>query len=175
MNKNLIGELIQIENRYLPIIQILENKSEYKELYRGFMTFQSEINSNPDILFLGINPGDGAFNENTPYLPSPILTHDIYSIQAQGLGGTFRPFRNDVGYVYDEQIDNKIKLSLDCKINYKIKISNYSKDNDKEFNRIMYSNNEGTIDLDLYDEPDSEGITFRYVNTLLNHPSRELL
>lgn len=64
MNKNLIGELIQIENRYLPIIQILENKSEYKELYRGFMTFQSEINSNPDILFLGINPGDGAFNEN---------------------------------------------------------------------------------------------------------------
>lgn len=64
MDKNLIEGLTQIENRYLPIIEILENKSEYKELYKGFMTFQSEINSNPDMLFLGINPGDGAFNEN---------------------------------------------------------------------------------------------------------------
>lgn len=63
MDKNLIEGLTQIENRYLPIIKILENKSEYKGLYKGFMTFQSEINSNPEILFLGINPGDGAFNE----------------------------------------------------------------------------------------------------------------
>lgn len=66
------------------------------------------------------------------------------------------------------EIENKIKFSLDCKINYNIKISNYSSDTDKEFNRIMYSNNEGTIDLELFDEPDSEGITFRYTNTLLN-------
>ena len=63
MDKNLIKELTRIENRYLPIIQILENNSEYKDLYKGFITFQSELNYNPDILFLGINPGDGAFNE----------------------------------------------------------------------------------------------------------------
>lgn len=86
MNKNLIEELTQIENRFLPIIQILENKSEYKELYKGFMTFQSEINSNPDILFLGINPGDGAFNEKNKknnslkeiVFPKRIISEAVY-------------------------------------------------------------------------------------------------
>lgn len=63
MKENLIKELTRIENRYLPIIQILENNSEYNDLYKGFITFQSELNYNPDILFLGINPGDGAFSE----------------------------------------------------------------------------------------------------------------
>jgi hypothetical protein len=58
----------------LPIIQILENKSEYKAIYKGFITFQSKIHYNPDILFLGINPGEGAFNElnNKKELPVEI-------------------------------------------------------------------------------------------------------
>lgn len=66
MDNYLIEELIRIEDRYLPIIQILENDSKYKDLYRGFITFQSKISSKPEILFLGINPGEGAFRELNP-------------------------------------------------------------------------------------------------------------
>lgn len=66
MDNYLIEELIKIENKYLPIIQILENNSKYKDLYRGFITFQSKISPSPDILFLGINPGEGAFRELNP-------------------------------------------------------------------------------------------------------------
>lgn len=59
----MIDKLIQIEKLYLPIIEILEKKDEYKELYKGFISFQSKLNYNPDILFLGINAGEGAYNE----------------------------------------------------------------------------------------------------------------
>lgn len=44
---------------------------------------------------------DGTFTKNTPFLPSAFQTYDIFSIQAQGVGGSFRPYRNDVSYVYD--------------------------------------------------------------------------
>lgn len=66
MNNHLIEELVKIENKYLPIIHILESNSPYKKLYKGAITIQSKININPDILFLGINPGEGPFRELYP-------------------------------------------------------------------------------------------------------------
>ncbi|MEN9978365.1 MAG: hypothetical protein RLZZ569_990, partial [Bacteroidota bacterium] len=46
---------------------------------------------------------DGSFTKYTPYLPSTQMTYDIFSVQAQGLGGSFRAMRNDITYVYDPQ------------------------------------------------------------------------
>lgn len=50
-----------IEEDYSIIIDYLEEK-RYEE-YKGFQTFNSAIMHNPEILFIGINPGPGAFNE----------------------------------------------------------------------------------------------------------------
>lgn len=47
---------------------------------------------------------DGTFNVNTTNLPLTNYTYDIYSVQGQGVGGTYRPFRNQVGYVYDSYV-----------------------------------------------------------------------
>jgi len=44
---------------------------------------------------------DGAFSKNTTNLPVTNYTYDIYSVQGQGVSGTYRPYRNQVGYVYD--------------------------------------------------------------------------
>lgn len=44
---------------------------------------------------------DGAFTKYTPFLPSAHLTPDIFSVQAHGIDGSFRGFRNEVGYVFD--------------------------------------------------------------------------
>lgn len=44
---------------------------------------------------------DGPFTLNTPSLPLTNLTFDIYSVAGQGIGGSYRMFRNDLGYVYD--------------------------------------------------------------------------
>lgn len=49
---------------------------------------------------------DGAFNENTPDLPVTNFTYDVYSVSGQGIGGMYRPFRSDLGYVYDSHNSN---------------------------------------------------------------------
>ncbi|MBS1636574.1 MAG: hypothetical protein JST26_11715 [Bacteroidetes bacterium] len=46
---------------------------------------------------------DGAISQGMNTLPLPNLTYDVYSVTGQGMGGTFRPFRSDVGYVYDNE------------------------------------------------------------------------
>jgi len=44
---------------------------------------------------------DGSFNKSMSNLPPGNMTYDIYSVNGQGTGGMFRPFRNDFGWVFD--------------------------------------------------------------------------
>lgn len=56
----------EIEEKYLPIIELLEDTSFLKTIekeFKGFMTASNPLILNPKILFIGINPGDGAYNE----------------------------------------------------------------------------------------------------------------
>jgi len=50
---------------------------------------------------------DGNVNKRTRYLPPSSMTYDIYSVNGQGTGGTFRPFRNDISTVYDPQTSSE--------------------------------------------------------------------
>ncbi len=49
---------------------------------------------------------DNSFSRYTKNLPLSNLTYDVYSITGQGIGGSFRSFRGDVGYVYDNEARN---------------------------------------------------------------------
>jgi len=49
---------------------------------------------------------DGGFSLNTPSLPLTNLTYDIYSVMGQGIGGSYRMFRSDMGSVYDSYAGN---------------------------------------------------------------------
>lgn len=56
---------------------------------------------------------DGAVNVNSTNLPLTNYTYDIYSVQGQGVSGTYRPFRNQVGYIYDSYVtDGSTSTSL---------------------------------------------------------------
>lgn len=44
---------------------------------------------------------DGPFTPSTPALPVTNFTYDIYSVSGQGVGGSYRPFRSDLGHVFD--------------------------------------------------------------------------
>lgn len=44
---------------------------------------------------------DGNVNKKTKFLPMTNMAYDIYAVNGQGTGGSFRPFRSDVGTVYD--------------------------------------------------------------------------
>lgn len=49
---------------------------------------------------------DGSYTKNTPFLPIPNYTYDMLSVNGQGISGTFRPFRSEVGHVFDRQCRN---------------------------------------------------------------------
>lgn len=44
---------------------------------------------------------DGKFNKKSLHIPMANMTYDIYSASGQGTGGSFRPFRSDIGTVSD--------------------------------------------------------------------------
>ena len=48
---------------------------------------------------------DQPFSKYSVNLPSAFQTYDIFSVQAQGTGGSFRQVRNDVSYVFDKQVN----------------------------------------------------------------------
>jgi len=50
---------------------------------------------------------DGTFNKSLKYLPAGNMTYDVYSVTGQGTGGSFRPYRNDFGSVYDPVVSSE--------------------------------------------------------------------
>ena len=48
-----------------------------------------------------------AFRGTTPHIAIPAYTYDIYSISGEGTGGMFRPYRGDVGIIYDHAMATK--------------------------------------------------------------------
>jgi len=53
---------------------------------------------------------EGTFTKEMPFLPSTSLTSDIFSIQAQGIDGSFKGYRNDIGYVFDPAYETKSEM-----------------------------------------------------------------
>lgn len=49
---------------------------------------------------------DGVYNSSLPNLPMSSMTYDVYNVSGQGTGGMFRPFRSDVGSVYDPLVSS---------------------------------------------------------------------
>lgn len=49
---------------------------------------------------------DGNFSVNSTNLAVTNYTYDVYSVQGQGVSGMYRPYRNQVGYVYDAEVND---------------------------------------------------------------------
>jgi hypothetical protein len=77
-------------------------KNELKNLAFGYM-YSEKGNGNLDALHDFNREKDGTFTKEKKNLPLTNYTYDLYSISAQGVGGTFRAYRNDAGYVYDKR------------------------------------------------------------------------
>jgi hypothetical protein len=79
--------------------QKLETKSV---TYPAYGYLHLDKGQDDDQVMLDFNrEKDGNFTEATTNLPIPNLTYDNYSVMGQGVGGAYRPFRSDVGYVFD--------------------------------------------------------------------------
>ena len=49
---------------------------------------------------------DVDISKNTLVLPTVNYTYDLYSIQGQGTGGQFRPYKSQVGYLFDKYVED---------------------------------------------------------------------
>ncbi len=79
--------------------QKLISKTQVNPAY-GYMNLENGQNN--DFAILDFNrENDGEFTTNTPNLPVTSLTYDMYSVSGQGVGGSYRPFRSEIGHVFD--------------------------------------------------------------------------
>lgn len=79
--------------------QTVANGSKSNPAYGYFFLEQGQGNDNAIMDFN--REKDGSFSATTPGLPLANLTNDIFSVNGQGVGGSYRAFRNDVGHVFD--------------------------------------------------------------------------
>jgi hypothetical protein len=71
----------------------------------GYMFSQAGQNS--DNVLMDFNrEKDQSFSRYTKNLPVTNQTYDVFSVSGQGIGGAFRPFRSEVGYVFDNKSTN---------------------------------------------------------------------
>lgn len=99
---------------------------------------------------------DGSFNVNTSNLPLTNYTYDILSINGHGIGGSFRPFRSEVGAVADPMHRNTstggslggeaaggnlFKIGLDVHVNYTNTQSNVWNDQNLTRSNLKFRGN----------------------------------
>lgn len=77
--KSLLKKYSEIESRIIPIVNYLEsnkNTKGIKGVYKGIITLQSPIIYQPEVLFIGVNPGEGAYkvlnNEKSKEIKTPL-------------------------------------------------------------------------------------------------------
>ena len=59
------------------------------------------------------------FNKHTAALPTTNYTYDIYNIDGQGIGGTFRPHHSQVGVVYNDVVyDGSLSSSFGAEVGF---------------------------------------------------------
>ncbi len=80
--------------------------SEINKVVRAFGYNNTDLAGEYDVLDFN-REKDGVFSSSSTNLAVTNYTYDIYAVQGQGVSGTFRPFRNKVGYVFDTRVTDE--------------------------------------------------------------------
>lgn len=95
--------------------QWLKEKTKTERSF-GYMNLQNGQN-NPYAMLDFNRENDGTYTKNTPALPVPSLTYDIYSVSGHGVSGSYRISRLDIGHVFDPQMaNNSVSTSVGAEI-----------------------------------------------------------
>lgn len=82
-------------------VQKLADKVQFQKSYGYENTGWA---SESDMLDFNREKEQAIISKNTLVLPVTNYTYDLYTIQGQGIGGMFRPFRGQVGQVFDAKV-----------------------------------------------------------------------
>jgi len=84
--------------------QRVRDKTLKNPAYGYYYSEEGQFNS--DAIMDFNREKDAGFTINTPALPVTNFTYDVYSVTGQGISGTFRPHRGDIGFVKDEAVQS---------------------------------------------------------------------
>lgn len=82
--------------------QTLSKKTETVSSF-GYLYTRNGIDNDNALLDFN-REKEGAFSKNTPALPLTSYTYDIYNVTGQGVGGMYRPYKNNFEYVFDKHV-----------------------------------------------------------------------
>ncbi len=72
----------------------------------GMLHYQ-KANNEPGALLDFNRMNEGVYTPNSPAIALPVYTYDVFSINGEGVGGSFRATRSDVGYMRDAFVSSK--------------------------------------------------------------------
>jgi hypothetical protein len=81
----------------------------------GMLNYQ-KANNDPNAMLDFNRANDGVYTPNSPAIAMPVYTYDVFSINGEGTGGSFRATRNDLGFMRDAYVktrDDAGSLGLD--------------------------------------------------------------
>lgn len=90
------------------------NMTQQKPLV-GYMYYQNAMD-NPNAVMDFTRFNDKEVTGKTPVISAPQYTYDVFSIHGEGTGGSIRAYRNDLGYVRDNNTrsqDKSLSLGVD--------------------------------------------------------------
>jgi hypothetical protein len=91
---------------YVTKARIRESDKEQKKPAVGYLYFD-KANSNRAALLDFNRINDNVYTKNTPVISIPYYSYDVFSINGEGTGGSFRAYRGNIGYVRDPYIKSK--------------------------------------------------------------------
>jgi len=91
------------------------SKAAYGYLHQ--VSSADDANDNTDYVTDATREKDGPYVNGYQYMYVPSQTYDMYSVSGQGLGGMFRPYRNDIG-VINEETQKTTNENLGLKVEY---------------------------------------------------------
>jgi hypothetical protein len=100
-----------------------EDKITYHPAY-GMLNLQG-AEKNKDALLDFNRANDGVYTPNTPTIAMPVYTYDVFSINGEGTGGSFRAYRGDIGHMRDAKVktkENAFGLGADLGFGYLIHV-----------------------------------------------------
>ncbi|MCP9752453.1 PA14 domain-containing protein [Ferruginibacter sp. HRS2-29] len=75
----------------------------------GYNHYQDAADAGDRVLLDFNRDKEVPYRANTPNIAVPSYTYDLYSISGEGIGGSFRPYRGDIGFVFDHTSRTKSK------------------------------------------------------------------
>ena len=150
-------------NQYIADKDRLQNFPAYGYMYSQKATYDKnallDFNREKDI----------TYRNASPHIGIPVYTHDVYSISGEGVGGMFRPYRGDAGYIHDHRMKSKTgsgKLALDFGAGNLVIVGGSASLNYSTVENSSWEDNNMMVKKMRYTESDSnyEAVYFRNPN-----------